>query len=222
MVCREGGGLLNNGKKGCVSNRIRHGKRLILCSLILFLTSYPARALAESPTGQLKGTVERVVEILARQDLKGEMARSERRALLRKEIRPLFLFSEMARRSLGSHWDIRTPAEREEFTDLFTLILEDSYLGKIESYGGGTIRYVEETVKPPRAVVKTVVAAEGSREVSADYRMLYREDRWRIYDVLVDGVSVLNNCRSQFGSMLRYYSFETLIRKLKEMPACRG
>lgn len=179
-------------------------------------------AYAQSPTEGLRGAVEKTVAILERSDLDAGGTDAERRVLLKKVIRPLFDFPEMARRALGEHWIERTDEEREEFTELFTRLLESSYLGKIESYRGGNIRYVKETVKSPYAEVKTRIDTATGKTVSADYRMLRSGDQWRIYDVLIDGVSVMRNCRSQFGSMLQYYSFRRLIEKLRSMPACRG
>ncbi len=211
--------------------RIRHGHRSARrgppVSVLPFLAAIlllfpPSSALANGPTEDLKGAVARTVRILDRSDPETEEAQASRRALLRQEIRPLFHFPEMARRALGAYWDERTSREREEFTELFTRLLEHSYLGKIESFRGGNIRYVKETVKSPFAEVRTRVDTASGETLSVDYRMLRDGERWRIYDVLIDGVSILRNCRTQFGTMLRYYSFRSLIERLRAMPACRG
>jgi len=214
-------------RKGKVRHDRRSARRappasvlLFLAAVLLLLPSFSA--LGQGPMEDLQGAVARTVQILTRSDLDTKETQDERRALLQQAIRPLFYFSEMARRALGAHWSERTTREREEFTDLFTRLLEHSYLGKIESFRGGNIRYVKETVKSPFAEVKTLVDTAAGETVSVDYRMLRDGDRWRIYDVLIDGVSILRNCRAQFGTMLRYYSFQSLIERLRSMPACRG
>jgi len=214
-------------RKGRVRHDRRSARRVPRASVLLFLAAVPllllpCSALGQGPMEDLQGAVARTEQILRRSDLDTKEAQDERRALLQQAIRPLFHFPEMARRALGAHWDERTAREREEFTELFTRLLENSYLGKIESFRGGNIRYVKETVKSPFAEVKTLVDTAAGETVPVDYRMLRDGDRWRIYDVLIDDVSILGNCRAQFGTMLRYYSFQGLIERLRSMPACRG
>jgi phospholipid transport system substrate-binding protein len=184
-------------------------------ALALLLSLLPGAAFAASPTEQVRGGIDRVIRILNRPDLQAKEKKEARRELLRAEIRPVFDFREMAKRSLGVHWRGRTPEERERFVTLFTELLENSYLGKIESYKGEKIRYVKERLDPPYAVVSTVIVTSREQEIPLDYRLLQVGDRWRIYDVVIEGISLVNNYRSQFGSILQRSSFDELVGKLR-------
>jgi phospholipid transport system substrate-binding protein len=187
---------------------------LILAALTLL---FPAdtRAAQPSPTGQIRETIDRVISILNRPDLRPRAKREARQEILRAEIRPAFDFGEMAKRSLGVHWRRRTPEERERFTGLFAELLENSYLGKIESYKGERIRYVGESVDPPYAVVNTVIVTSRDDEIPIAYRVVLQDGRWRIYDVVIEGISLVNNYRSQFAGILQNSSFDELVKKLR-------
>jgi phospholipid transport system substrate-binding protein len=188
------------------------------CAIFLLLVALcaPGTALGGEPTEQIRGGIDRGLSILRRPDLQGDAKKAERRALLRKEISPYFAFDEMARRTLGVHWKERTPQERREFVALFTDLLENTYAGKIEGYKGDRIVYGKETVDPPYAEVRTKVVVREGEEYSLDYRLLKGGDRWRVYDVVIEGVSLVSNYRSQFADILQKSSFEELTRKLKE------
>lgn len=183
--------------------------------LALLLSLYAGTAFAGPPTEQVRGAIDRVIGILNRPDLMSAEKREARRELLRAEIRPVFDFREMAKRSLGVHWRGRTAEEKERFVTLFTELLENSYLGKIESYKGEKIRYVKESLDPPYAVVNTMIVTSKEVEIPLDYRLLQEGDRWRIYDVVIEGISLVNNYRSQFGSILQRSSFDELVGKLR-------
>jgi phospholipid transport system substrate-binding protein len=121
----------------------------------------------------------------------------------------------MAKRSLGRNWRDRTPEERDRFVALFRELLENSYLGKIESYQGEVIRYGKETVEGPYAKVETLVVTRKGLEIPVEYRMLAEGGRYRIYDVVIEGISLVNNYRSQFNSILQKSSFGELMDKLR-------
>jgi phospholipid transport system substrate-binding protein len=175
----------------------------------------PALSLAGAPTEQIRGTIDRTIGILKDPALSGKDRKEERRGLLRKEIEPAFDFQEMAKRSLGPNWRDRTPEERDRFIALFRELLENSYLGKIESYQGEEIRYGKETVDGPYAQVETVVVTTRGQEIPVDYRLLSDGVRYRVYDVVIEGISLVNNYRSQFNSILQKSSFAELMEKLR-------
>ncbi len=175
----------------------------------------PAPSFAGPPTEQIRGTIDRAIEILKEPSLAAKGKKGERRGLLRKEIEPVFDFAEMAKRSLGPNWRDRSPEERERFVALFKELLENSYLGKIESYQGEVIRYGKEKVDGPYAEVKTLVITGKGQEIPVDYRMLGDGGRWRIYDVVIEGISLVNNYRSQFNSILQKSSFAEMMDKLR-------
>jgi phospholipid transport system substrate-binding protein len=183
--------------------------------LAVLLCTGVGQAAVPGPTDQLRGTIDRVIEILKRPELRSDARKGERRDLLRREIKPVFDFEEMSKRALGPNWRERTPREREAFVGLFTELLENAYLGKIDAYRGETINYVKETIDPPYAVVATVIVTSRGQEVPVDYRMLRDGERWRIYDVVIEGVSLVNNYRSQFNAILRKSTFPEMMDTLR-------
>ncbi len=184
-------------------------------ALVFALCLSPSIAQAGNATEQIRGTIDRSIGILKDPALAAKGRKEERRDLLRKEIAPAFDFGEMAKRSLGPNWRERTNEERDRFVALFRELLENSYLGKIESYQGEAIRYGKETVDGPYAEVKTVVVTSKGQEFSVDYRMLEDGGRYRIYDVVIEGISLVGNYRSQFNSILQKSSFGELMDKLR-------
>lgn len=193
----------------------RSGGIVLKTVLALALLAGLGAAPVAGPTAQIRGAIDRTLEVLKRPDLKSKARAAERRDLLRKEIRPVFDFEEMSKRALGPSWRQRTPKEKADFVGLFTELLENAYLGKIESYRGEKIEYAGETIDPPYAVVKTLIVTDKSQEVRVDYRMIREGDQWRIYDVVIEGVSLVNNYRSQFNSILQNSSFDALLTKLR-------
>jgi phospholipid transport system substrate-binding protein len=191
------------------------GVRRIGTLFLLAVLSAPEPALAGDPTDQIRGAIDRGIAILQRPDLKAKEKREERRETLRKELFPSFFFEEMAKRSLGVHWKDRTPQEREEFTRLFRNLLENAYTGKIEGYKGEKILYRKESVDLPYAEVNTVIVMLQGDEIAVDYRVLKDGARWRIYDIVIEGVSLVNNYRSQFAGILQKSSYPELVRRLK-------
>ena len=193
----------------------RQGVRRIGTLFLLAVLSAPGPASAGEPTNQIRGAIDRGIAILQRPDLKAKEKREVRREALRKEMFPSFYFEEMAKRSLGVHWKDRTPREREEFTGLFRDLLENAYAVKIEGYNGERILYRKESVDPPYAEVNTVIVTMQGDEVTVDYRVLKDGARWRIYDIVIEGVSLVNNYRSQFAGILQKSSYPELVKRLK-------
>jgi phospholipid transport system substrate-binding protein len=178
----------------------------------------PAPSRAGEPTDQVRGAIDRVLEILKKKDLQGKERRAERRTLLREEISKAFDFNEMAKRSLGPAWRQRTPEERKEYVAIFRQVLENSYLGKIEAYQGEKIRYVKDSVEDGRiATVETLIVTGKGQEIPLNYRMMKEKSDWRVYDVIIEEISLVNNYRSQFGGILQRSSFQDLLARLREM-----
>ncbi|MCL5884090.1 MAG: ABC transporter substrate-binding protein [Deltaproteobacteria bacterium] len=198
---------------GWRAGRGRLGGITLLLAIALCM---PSVATGGEPTEQIRGAIDRGLAIVKRADLQGEVKKAQRRGLLRKELFPYFNFEEMARRSLGVHWKNRTPGERQEFVRLFTDLLENAYAGKIEGYKGEKIRFGKETLDLPYAEVKTRIVTPQGEEFSVDYRLLADGPRWRVYDIVIEGVSLVNNYRSQFAGILQKSSFEEMTKRLKE------
>ena len=192
--------------------RYRHVHFMLAGRLALFLAG---EAWAGAPTEQLRGAVERVIKTLDDPTLKGPDKVTERRSAIRKIANETFDFVETAKRSLARHWLARTEKEREEFTGLFGDLMERSYISKIDLYGGEKILYTGELLDGDIATVRTKIMTKGGTEVPVDYRLLRRGDRWLVYDVSVEGVSLINNYRTQFNKIIQTSSYQELVKKMK-------
>ena len=191
--------------------RYRHVVRRVAAVLALLVTGGASGALAGPATDRLKPEIDRVLATLEDPALKGAGKAGERRQVIRSVTDGVFDWTEMARRALGKHWAGRTPAEQQEFVALFRDLLERAYVTKIETYTGEPIAYVGESVDGDQATVRTKITTKQNQEVPIDYRML----RWRVYDVLVEGVSLVGNYRTQFDGIIKASSYEELVKKLK-------
>jgi len=196
----------------------------LLISLVALLSSIaPRGAAAGALTDQVRESIDAVLKVVSDPELKKEARTAERRRMIRQVASGLFDFTEISQRSLGPHWRARTPAEREEFIVLFGDLLEYSYVSKIEMYSGETIRYLGEAVDGQQAVVKTRIVMKQGPEVPVDYRMMQNGSRWFVYDVNIEGVSLVSNYRSQFNAVIQRSGYRDLVAKLKakqvERPA---
>jgi phospholipid transport system substrate-binding protein len=175
-----------------------------------------APASAGPPTEHLRSAIDRVLKTLEDPALRVEQKTTERRQAVRKIANDVFDWGETAKRSLGRHWQARTDPEREEFVRLFGDLLERAYISKIELYGGEKIQYTGESIDGDFAVVKTkIVTPKQGTEVPVDYRMLRRGERWLVYDVVIEGISLVSNYRTQFNKIIQTSSYQELVRKMK-------
>jgi phospholipid transport system substrate-binding protein len=184
--------------------------------LILFLLILPIRGYAIGPMDQMKVTIDGVLNILKDEELKRPENRARRRQLLRQLIYRRFDFEEMSRRALGIHWARRSAVERREFVPLFSELLERSYINRIESYTDERILFTEERIDDGYAVVRTRIISRDNTVTPVDYRLMRRGSEWLVYDVIIEGVSLINNYRVQFNKIINSESFEGLIRRMKD------
>jgi phospholipid transport system substrate-binding protein len=176
----------------------------------------PARATAGVPTEQIKATVDRAVLVLKDPGLRAESKTKERRDQLRQVLFTRFDFNEMAKRALGANWRRRTPKEQEEFIRLFTELLERAYAETIESYTDEQIIYVNERLDGSYADVQSKILTSKGEEFSINYKAHLTGDEWRVYDVVVENISMVNNFRSQFNRVIANSSYEELVRRLRD------
>jgi phospholipid transport system substrate-binding protein len=181
----------------------------------LLALSFASAAWAGIPTDQLKGAIDRVVKTLEDPAYKGEGKGLERRRAVRKIADDIFDFSEISRRALARHWQTLSEKQREEFVGLFADLLERSYISKIELYGGERIQYTNERVDGDTATVATRIITKNGTDVPVDYRMHKKGDRWLVYDVNIEGVSLVSNYRTQFNKIIQTASYNDLVQKLK-------
>jgi phospholipid transport system substrate-binding protein len=180
---------------------------------------FPSPASAGTPTEQLKAPVDEVIRILRDPKLKPDSMAAERRAAIRKEAESIFDFQETAKRALGRHWQTLSAAEQREFVSLFTDLLERAYLVKIERYSGEPIVYTGDSVEGESATVKTKFITKQGTEIPIEYRLLQHGARWLVYDVFLEGVSLIANYRTQFDRIMRTGSYQELARRLRANQA---
>lgn len=189
--------------------------RLALACSLLVAPLAAREADAGAPTDQLRSQVDRVLKLLEDPALQAPDKARERRVAVRKVADEIFDFGETARRALGRHWAARTPEERDEFVRLFGDLLERSYISKIELYGGEKIQYISDRIDGETALVQSKLLTKNGSEVPIEYRMLKKAERWLVYDVVIEGVSLVANYRTQFNKIIQTSSFQELVKKMK-------
>jgi len=166
-------------------------------------------------TESIKKSIDAVIKILEDAELKKPGRLADRRQLLEKTIGERFNYEEMSKRTLPGQWNKLSDDERKEFVSLFQRLLSHSYAGRIEGYSGEQVQYLNERRDGDFAEVRTKVTS-GKAEIPLDYRLTNKGGDWRVYDVVVDGVSLVNNYRGQFTKILKESSYADLVRQLRE------
>jgi phospholipid transport system substrate-binding protein len=194
--------------------------RAIRAALILYGISalaFSSVSFAQTgATAQIKGTIDQVLEILRDPALKAPDKAEARRMKLKEVIYPRFDFSEMAKRSLGTHWAKRSPQERDEFVKLFADLLEQSYYKKLESYTDEEIVYTKEQTDEKFGLVATkIVSRKENIDIPIDYKLLRHDGKWLVYDVVIENVSMVSNYRSQFNRIIETSSYAELVKRMR-------
>ena len=185
---------------------------LVRISLIVALALGAATcAWAGPPTDQVRAYTDQVVKVLQSPAL----TLPERRAAVAHIANEAFDVSETAQRALGVHWQQRTPAERVEFVKLFANLLEQTYISRIDQYGGERIAYLGEQIDGDRAIVRARIVTKNGTEVPVDSRLLLKDNRWLIYDILIANMSLISSYRSQFDRVIRTASYAELVKRLQ-------
>jgi phospholipid transport system substrate-binding protein len=184
-----------------------------LIAALVLVAEWPVHA--GPPTDQLKVTIDKVLATIQDPTLRQPGKTEERRQKLRAIANEVFDWQEIGKRALARHWEGRSPKEREEFSALFADLLERSYAGKIEAYSGEKIVYEKETIEGDQATVRTKLVTKAGTQIPIDYRMQKAGERWHVYDVLIENVSLVGNYRSQFNRIIQQSGYADLIQRLK-------
>ncbi len=196
--------------------------RFFVLTFCLLLVPAVVHAGTSSPQDPLQTSIDAILAILKDDSLQGEANTALRREALRKKIYERFDFEKMSQFSLGRHWRDKTPEERQAFVTLFSQLLENTYVGKIEDYTDEQVMYVKEQVRNDKAQIDTIIVTDNV-EIPIDYRMYRTGDgQWMVYDIVVEGVSLVANYRSQFTRMLESDSFESLLQTLEKKTDPNG
>jgi phospholipid transport system substrate-binding protein len=190
--------------------------KLLACLTGIFILSVPSFLWAGKPMDEIRVAVTQALQILKEPEMKSSHERKELDARLEKIIDPVFDFREMAKRSLGIHWRDLTPEERQEFVPVFKDFLSNVYLGRIAFYNGQKVRYTGETVGNNYAEVDTRVIAKNGDQFPVVYMLKRADGDWKVYDVVVDNISIDNNYRSQFDRVISRSSYQELVKRIKQ------
>ena len=131
-----------------------------------------------------------------------------------------FDWAEMAKRSLSRFWKQRTPDEQNKFTSLFRDLVKNAYIGKIDGYAGEKMVFEGENTDDTYSVVKTkIISPSKGTEIPVNYRLQNNGSAWMVYDVVIEGVSLVNNYRDQFNSILQGSSYDELVKRIQDKLA---
>ena len=197
--------------------------RLFVLFLLITMTGHPGTVFGEeatsssqetpSPRVEMQTVLDQLITIVT--ENAGDENATVRRDKMRAIIEPKFDFQEMAKRSLGVNWKSILPAEREEFVDLFSGMLSRTYIGRIEKVQEDMVEIRSEILRHPRALVKTVVTFDGGK-FPLDYKLIYGDEGWKVYDVIIENIGLISNYRNEFAGIIRKETFQGLLARLRE------
>ena len=179
----------------------------------LLLAMHVTRADAGEPLDKIRQTVDHVLTIVNNKALQPQ----ERHTQIRQAVLQRFGFEEMAQRSMAQHWRTLTPQQQQGFVELFTDLLERSYINRIENYKAGPqgVRYPKEDINGDRAIVHTEIMSERDLPIAVDYHLLHQDGDWKAYDIVIEGVSLVNNYRMQFNTIILKDSYAGLVKQMR-------
>lgn len=194
---------------------------VLLTFFLVLVGMHPAQASSPEidPLSQIKGSVQEVLRILRDEGMSIPDMRVERKRRVEAIVDRVFDFREMSRYTLANYWEERTPEEQDRFVGLFAKLVKQRYLGKIDNYSGQEVFFKKQLVKGDRALIYTVLQDNGA-EIPIIYKLVMKEDRWRVYDMKIESVSLVSNYRVDFFSVIKRESYsglvETLEKKVRE------
>lgn len=182
-----------------------------ILTLGLSLAFAPVVVSAEgSAIDAVRSSVEGILDLLKQDD----MDKAARRSAMEVIIDERFDFRAMSQRTLATNWKKASDAEKQEFTDLFSQLIQSSYVGKLEAYTNETVEYVEEKIKGRKALVETLIKT-ASADIPLNYKMYSKDGNWLVYDVIIEGVSLISNYRSSYQTIVKKEGFDGLMAKMK-------
>ena len=186
-------------------------KRVLFTLITGFALAFTAMSFAgNSPIDSVRTSVDAVLAILDNEQLNYEDKRTQIRVIVKER----FDFRAMSQRTLATNWNKTTDEEKEKFVDLFSQLIENSYVGKIDSYTNERVDYPGEKVSGRKAVVETLIIT-SSADIPVDYRLYQKDGQWLVYDVIIEGVSLISNYRSSYQEIMKKEGFDGLLAKMR-------
>ncbi len=195
-------------------------KNLIILTSIALIFGYVQAGFSSQPepVDLVKRTIDRVLNLLGDETLSRPEMRAEQKKQIMSVVETRFDFREMSKRALARHWKKRAPEERDYFVELFSKLLQNRYVRRVESNSGSEILYQKQIIKNDKAVVYTV-ALKNNAEIPLVYKLFKSADEWMVYDVVIEGVSLIQNYRTQFSSVIKREKYAGLIKRMEEKVA---
>lgn len=189
---------------------IKHAFKVALSALLLLVVVVPASAADMSPTDRVRSAVTDILKVLKNENLN----RDQRWAEVGRVVDSGFDFRSMSQSILATNWRTATVEEKRQFVEFFSQYLEATYREKIEAYTNQRIDYVNESIRGDRAVVDTLILTD-STQIPVTYKLKLNEDGWFAYDVVIEGVSLVNNYRSTFAAIIKSEGMGGLLTDLE-------
>jgi len=190
-------------------------KCLVIMTLILSLI-LPVSAFTGVPLETVKGHVDKVLDVLRDPSLKPESAKKAKKDKIRVIAEKMFDFTELSKRTLAQNWSKLSPEQQKEFVELYTSLLENTYTNKIMSYSDEKILFTKEVPLSEKAVEVQSTVLRKTGEIPIFYRVTMKDDSWKVYDIVIEGVSLVNNYRSQFREILSNNPPESMLETLRK------
>jgi phospholipid transport system substrate-binding protein len=191
-------------------------QRLLRLVLIIVLVHVPIAARAGAPLETVKGHVDKVIDVLRDSSLRGGSREKAKKDRIRTISDRMFDFTELSRRTLGQNWSRFNSEQQREFIALYKSVLEDAYVDKIVSYTDEKIIYGKENPLSEKTVEVQTTILTKKADIPIFYRVILKGGEWRVYDVIIEGVSLVSNYRSQFSQILANKSPEGLLDTLRK------
>jgi phospholipid transport system substrate-binding protein len=197
-----------------MDNKIRQRARALL--VFTLCVGFVVSVHAGEPLDLVRTAADKAMQILKDPNLQSQDKKKERFDRLREAVNPLFDYEEMAKRALGPHWRRRTPTEQQEFVQLFRDFLERNYSDKIDLYAGEKVLFGREAMDNGFAQVESSLVNSKGEEVAVVYKLRRIDGKWKVYDAVVENISIINNYRSQFDRVISSSSYEELLKRLRD------
>lgn len=185
-------------------------KNIVLLLLSVLLFSVNSFALPE-PQAQVELMVNSVLSVMQNPDLEV----GEKKAQISGRVQAFLNVESMSRRTLGSYWEEASVEQRQYFSELFVQVLEGTYLNRIEDYSDGAVKYLKQRVKGDKAIIDTLIVSK-ELEIPVQYKMIYADGSWQVFDLVIEGVSLVRNYRSSYGAIISRDGFEGLFVLMEE------
>jgi len=196
---------------------MKHIKQLTFFLLLLFV--FPSIGSAGEATDRIKTVSDKIFSIISDKTLQAPEMKEKKEQMIMAAVEGAFNWEEFSKRALAKNWSKRTDAEKKEFISLFKELIKRTYMEKSGQYSGGKVEFLDEKIDGEYGVVKSQLVSSSGTQTPVDYRVMKKDGAWWVYDVYIEGVSLVSNYRSQFNDILVKSPFEELIKRLKEKIA---